>query len=111
MVETPGITRTEVKGCSASFPEIPALEVAYSAYRRSFSDGGDKVPQGIPGGLSSDQVFFMTMCYMTCSLPGAVGPHTVDCNKAVRSSEAFAKTFRCPSGSPMNPKKRCTFFT
>lgn len=93
------------------FPEIPALEVAYAAYRRSFADGGEEMPQGIPGGLSADQVFFMTMCYMTCTLPGAVGTQSVDCNKAVRNSEAFAQAFRCTPGSPMNPKKKCTFFT
>nr|XP_054923084.1 endothelin-converting enzyme 1-like [Dermacentor andersoni] len=93
------------------FPEIPAIEVAYAAYRHSLIDGGDEVPRGIPGGLSGDQVFFMTLCYMTCTLPGAVGPQTVDCNKAVRSSEAFARAFRCPLGSPMNPRRKCTFFT
>ncbi|KAH6931995.1 hypothetical protein HPB50_002429 [Hyalomma asiaticum] len=93
------------------FPEIPALEVAYAAYRRSFADSGEEVPQGIPGGLSADQVFFMTMCYMTCTLPGAVGTQAVDCNKAVRNSEAFAQAFHCTPGSPMNPKKKCTFFT
>ncbi|XP_075539989.1 neprilysin-4-like [Dermacentor variabilis] len=93
------------------FPEIPALEVAYAAYRRSISESDDDSPQGISRNLSGDQVFFMTLCYMTCSLPGAVGPHTVDCNKAVSNSEAFARAFQCPYGSKMNPKKKCTFFT
>ncbi|KAH7955263.1 hypothetical protein HPB51_028140 [Rhipicephalus microplus] len=65
----------------------------------------------IPGELSSDQVFVMTVCYMKCTLPGAVGPQTVGCNRAVSSSEAFVRTFRCPWGSLMNPKKRCTSFT
>ncbi|XP_075539990.1 phosphate-regulating neutral endopeptidase PHEX-like [Dermacentor variabilis] len=93
------------------FPEIPALEVAYAAYRRSISKSDDDSPQGISRNLSGDQVFFMTLCYMTCSLPEAVGPHTVDCNKAVSNSEAFARAFQCPYGSKMNPKKKCTFFT
>ncbi|KAL3201000.1 hypothetical protein MRX96_012836 [Rhipicephalus microplus] len=57
------------------------------------------------------QVFVMTVCYMKCTLPGAVGPQTVGCNRAVSSSEAFVRTFRCPWGSLMNPKKRCTSFT
>ncbi|XP_075539579.1 endothelin-converting enzyme 1-like [Dermacentor variabilis] len=93
------------------FPEIPALEVAYAAYRRSISESDDDSPQGIPRSLSGDQVFFMTLCYMTCSLPEAMGPHTVDCNKAVSNSEAFARAFQCPYGSKMNPKKKCTFFS
>ncbi|XP_065296921.1 endothelin-converting enzyme 1-like isoform X1 [Dermacentor albipictus] len=93
------------------FPEIPALEVAYAAYRRSISESDDDSPQGISRNLSGDQVFFMTLCYMTCSLPGAVAPHMVDCNKAVSNSEAFAQAFQCPYGSKMNPKRKCTFFT
>nr|XP_050028940.1 endothelin-converting enzyme 2-like [Dermacentor andersoni] len=93
------------------FPEIPALEVAYAAYRRSISESDDDSPQGISRNLSGDQVFFMTLCYMTCSLPRAMGPHTVDCNKAVSNSEAFARAFQCPYGSKMNPKKKFTFFS
>ncbi|KAL1474373.1 hypothetical protein MTO96_038028 [Rhipicephalus appendiculatus] len=92
------------------FPEIPALEVTYAAYRQSIRDGDDGRPQAMLRNISGDQVFFMTLCYMTCSRPGAVGPHTVDCNKAVSNSEAFARAFRCPQGSRMNPKKKCTFF-
>ncbi|KAL1484948.1 hypothetical protein MTO96_032274 [Rhipicephalus appendiculatus] len=89
------------------FPEIPALELAYMAYQRAVTDGS---PQGIPGGISGDKVFFMTLCYMMCTLPGAVGPHTVDCNKAVRNSQAFARAFHCPLGSQMNPRQKCAFF-
>ncbi|XP_037286308.2 endothelin-converting enzyme 1 [Rhipicephalus microplus] len=92
------------------FPEIPALEVAYATYRQSISVDDDGRPQAMLRNLSGDQVFFMTLCYMTCSLPGAVGPHTVDCNKAVSNSESFARAFQCPHGSKMNPKKKCTFF-
>ncbi|XP_065296909.1 phosphate-regulating neutral endopeptidase PHEX-like isoform X2 [Dermacentor albipictus] len=100
-----------ITGASASiFPEIPALEVAYAAYRRAVSDRGDEALQGIVGGFSGDQVFFMTLCYMTCTRPDAVGPHTVDCNKAVRSSEAFARAFHCSPESQMNPKMKCKFF-
>ncbi|XP_050028505.1 neprilysin-11-like [Dermacentor andersoni] len=106
-----GDSTRSITGARASiFPEIPALEVAYAAYRRAVSDRGDEALQGIVRGFSGDQVFFMTLCYMTCTRPDAVGPHTVDCNKAVRSSEAFATAFHCPSESQMNPKMKCKFF-
>ncbi|XP_065296923.1 phosphate-regulating neutral endopeptidase PHEX-like isoform X1 [Dermacentor albipictus] len=106
-----GDNTQSITGARASiFPEIPALEVAYAAYRRAVSDRGDEALQGIVGGFSGDQVFFMTLCYMTCTRPDAVGPHTVDCNKAVRSSEAFARAFHCPPESQMNPKMKCKFF-
>ncbi|KAK8779127.1 hypothetical protein V5799_019533 [Amblyomma americanum] len=101
-------TGTESKRRSSIFPEVPALEVAHRAYHHAVR--GDDAPQGIAGNLSGEQVFFMTLCYMTCTLPGAVGPHTVDCNKVVRNSAAFAEAFSCPTGSPMNPEKKCSFF-
>ncbi|XP_037564884.2 endothelin-converting enzyme 1 [Dermacentor silvarum] len=110
-VDDPPTYQTRTGSRTSVFPEIPALEVAYAAYRRSISESEDNSPQDIPRNLSGDQVFFMTLCYMTCSLPGAVGPHTIDCNKAVSNSEAFARAFQCPYGSKMNPKKKCTFFT
>ncbi|XP_054923163.1 endothelin-converting enzyme 1-like [Dermacentor andersoni] len=106
-----GDSTQSTTGARASiFPEIPALEVAYAAYRGAVSGRGDEALQGIVGGFSGDQVFFMTLCYMTCTRPDAVGPHTVDCNKAVRSSEAFARAFHCPPESQMNPKVKCKFF-
>ncbi|XP_075539978.1 phosphate-regulating neutral endopeptidase PHEX-like [Dermacentor variabilis] len=106
-----GDNTQSITGARASiFPEIPALEVAYAAYRSAVSNRGDDGLQGIVGGFSGDQVFFMTLCYMTCTRPDAVGPHTVDCNKAVRSSEAFARAFHCPPESQMNPKMKCKFF-
>ncbi|XP_075739963.1 endothelin-converting enzyme 1-like [Rhipicephalus microplus] len=92
------------------FPEIPALELAYIAYQRAVSDGSDSSPQGIPGAFSGDKVFFMTLCYMMCTLPDAVGPYTADCNKAMRNFEAFARAFHCPVGSQMNPRQKCAFF-
>ncbi|KAL1476812.1 hypothetical protein MTO96_036224 [Rhipicephalus appendiculatus] len=108
-----GIAETDqaaMESRNSIFPEIPALEMAYMAYQRSVRDGSESRPQGIPGGISGDKVFFMTLCYMMCTLPGAVGPHTADCNKAVRNSQAFARAFQCPPGSQMNPREKCAFF-
>ncbi|KAH6933464.1 hypothetical protein HPB50_015247 [Hyalomma asiaticum] len=110
-VDGPHSHQARTDGWNSVFPEIPALEVAYAAYRESIGNGEDDRSQGISRNFSGDQVFFMTLCYMTCSLPGAVGPHMVDCNKAVSNSEAFARVFNCARGSKMNPKKKCTFFT
>ncbi|KAH7955476.1 hypothetical protein HPB52_000926 [Rhipicephalus sanguineus] len=105
-VDVPRGYPTRTGSRASVFPEIPALEVAYAAYRLSITDSEDERRQALIRNISGDQVFFMTLCYMTCSLPGVVGPHTVDCNKAVSSSEAFARAFQCPQGSRMNPKKK-----
>ncbi|XP_077495674.1 endothelin-converting enzyme 2-like [Amblyomma americanum] len=90
---------------SSVFPEIPALEVAYAAYRASVLDAKDDISQRLPAGLSGDQAFFMTLCYMTCSRERGV-----DCNKAVRNFAPFADAFHCARGTAMNPESKCSFF-
>ncbi|XP_077485244.1 endothelin-converting enzyme 1-like [Amblyomma americanum] len=58
------------------------------------------------------QTFFVLMCYLLCV------PHTsenteyaqVTCNEAVKNNADFPAAFECPSGSPMNPARRCNFF-
>ncbi|XP_077558133.1 endothelin-converting enzyme 2-like [Haemaphysalis longicornis] len=97
-------------GNSSLFPEIPALEVAYAAYLDAVQKSGG-APQGVAPGLSGEQVFFATLCYMTCSSTASdQQSRLADCNKAVRNFPAFADAYQCPTGSAMNPKKKCSFF-
>ncbi|KAH7947864.1 hypothetical protein HPB52_016382 [Rhipicephalus sanguineus] len=96
------------EGKDSLFPEIPALEIAYTAFRDEVGD-----PQSamhISEQLNELKVFFMTICYMTCTRSGIYDSLSADCNKLARHSSAFAKAFRCPLGSNMNPKNKCTFF-
>ncbi|KAH9378057.1 hypothetical protein HPB48_022883 [Haemaphysalis longicornis] len=93
---------------SSLFPEIPAIEVTYGAYLDEVRKSGG-APQGIAPDLSGDQVFFSTLCYMTCSTTSERRFRFADCNKAVRNFPAFAQAFQCPSGSAMNPERKCSF--
>ncbi|KAH7936760.1 hypothetical protein HPB49_003903 [Dermacentor silvarum] len=90
------------------FPEIPALEIAYSVYLDASKNAENELQ--ISEDLTETQVFFLTMCYMTCSREGFSNPYSANCNKLVRNSLAFANAFECPLGSKMNPAKKCTFF-
>ncbi|KAK8772386.1 hypothetical protein V5799_024370 [Amblyomma americanum] len=91
------------------FPEIPALEIAYSALKASHLRGHrEHLP--LSPDLSEDAVFFLTICYMTCADKNHPGPLAADCNKIVQNSAAFATAYRCPKGSRMNPDK-CSFFS
>ncbi|KAH7937111.1 hypothetical protein HPB49_007932 [Dermacentor silvarum] len=95
-------------GSETLFPEIPALEIAYAAF---LDDVGDpESATHISKKLNELKVFFMTICHMTCTRSGIIEPFSADCNKLARHSSAFAKAFRCPVGSKMNPRNKCTFF-
>ncbi|KAH7937187.1 hypothetical protein HPB49_008588 [Dermacentor silvarum] len=90
------------------FPEIPAMEIAYSAFLDATKEAEKELP--ISQSFTETQVFFLTVCYMTCSLKGVINPFSANCNKLVRNSLAFANAFACPLGSKMNPLKKCTLF-
>ncbi|XP_077519842.1 endothelin-converting enzyme 2-like [Amblyomma americanum] len=94
------------RGFVSAFPEIPALEVAYSAYLKSLRADS---PIMIASNLPEDKVFFLTLCYMSCSLPSSEHQaSSADCNKAVRGFHAFAAAFSCAEGSGMYPKDTCS---
>nr|XP_054926437.1 neprilysin-2-like [Dermacentor andersoni] len=93
------------EGLPSVFPEIPAMEIAYAAYAKS-----NETRPPIDHALPEDKVFFLTLCYMTCSQRGERNPSAADCNKAVRGSAAFAEAFSCSKGSAMYPEKTCSFF-
>ncbi|XP_077523577.1 neprilysin-like [Amblyomma americanum] len=96
------------EGMKSVFPEIPALEIAYSALKASRLRGDrDHLP--LSPDLTEDVVFFLTICYMTCADKNYPGPQAADCNKVVGNSEAFAEAYGCPKGSRMN-RDKCSFF-
>ncbi|XP_037554919.1 neprilysin-2 [Dermacentor silvarum] len=90
------------------FPEVPALQLAYEAFRRQRQESPASLR--LSGVWSEDQVFFITACFSMCTRNGQVRALTGDCNKAVSNFPAFAQAFRCPSGSPMNPEQKCRYF-
>ncbi|XP_072145587.1 neprilysin-like [Dermacentor andersoni] len=91
------------------FPGVTAFEIAYTAMKHSHVRDSS-LPLALRDDLSEDKVFFMTLCYISCSISGDQHYRNFDCNKVARNSKAFAEAFHCPIGSKMNPQKKCQFF-
>ncbi|KAH6925906.1 hypothetical protein HPB50_011821 [Hyalomma asiaticum] len=88
------------------FPQIPAIEVAYAAFKRHLNEKNMQISKE----LTEEKVFFITACLLSCAKAPQNGPFGSDCNKAVMNFAPFAEAFSCPPGSKMNPAKKCAFF-
>ncbi|CAH8494244.1 unnamed protein product [Dicrocoelium dendriticum] len=93
------------------------IKAAYKAFKKleaKYSDGPI-----LPGlNFTSDQLFFLSFAQLWCvkHLPRSVlntvlfDVHTVDQYRVIgtlTNSEDFARVFKCPVGSYMNPEKKC----
>lgn len=95
---------------SRVFPEVPALEIAYNAFNLSDQRQAQRAT-AISKDFPESKVFFLTLCYMACGLPGIRQPSMADCNKALRGFRPFTEAFACAKGSKMNPANTCEFFS
>ncbi|XP_049526948.1 endothelin-converting enzyme 2-like isoform X2 [Dermacentor silvarum] len=88
------------------FPEVPAMEVAYEAFKRNVNENEAQLAPD----LTEEKVFFITACLPSCAVTPADNLYGGDCNKAVMNFAPFAEAFGCPVGSNMNPATKCTFY-
>ncbi|KAH6926587.1 hypothetical protein HPB50_019828 [Hyalomma asiaticum] len=88
------------------FPEIPAMEIAYAAFKRHMEENNTRLSQE----LTEEKVFFITACLTACSTTPADNLFGGDCNKAVMNFAPFAEAFNCRVGTKMNPASKCTFY-
>ncbi|XP_070391564.1 uncharacterized protein [Dermacentor albipictus] len=87
------------------FPDVPAVEVAFTAFLDGASNG-----LRLSHRFSEPQVFFLTLCHLTCACGHPDNLYGADCNRVVRNFQPFADAFRCAPGSKMNPTNKCRFF-
>ncbi|XP_040450729.1 kell blood group glycoprotein isoform X9 [Falco naumanni] len=93
------------------------LAIAYQAYKNWLKK--HKEEKDLPKiGLSHDQLFYLSFAHAMCGhqdpekLQSSLNtdPHSplpLRVCGSVSNSQDFAKHFYCPSGSPMNPHKKC----
>lgn len=91
------------------FPDVPAVEVAFAAFLDGFST--DSKVLRLSRRFSEPQVFFLTLCHLTCACSRHDNLYGADCNRVVRNFQPFADAFRCAPGSKMNPTDKCRFFS
>ncbi|KAH6938509.1 hypothetical protein HPB50_010174 [Hyalomma asiaticum] len=94
------------------FPEVPALQIAYAAYKAALTSLDDRERNlRVAHQYTEDQMFFLTVCYLMCSQLDKVEPLMGDCNKAVSSFPAFSAAFGCTDDAPMSASsRRCLYF-
>ncbi|XP_074595255.1 neprilysin-2-like [Brevipalpus obovatus] len=94
------------------------LKQAYLAYQKFVLD--TKPEPILPGlTLNQEQLFWVSAANIWCSklrpetlrlrvLSGAHSPAKFRVNGPLSNMKEFAKSFKCPKGSPMNPVKKCS---
>lgn len=95
-----------------------SLEVLYRTFVNSTKDPVD-LPAGPLRGLNDEQLFFVSYANTHCSQDlvqamvdfklGNRSPRRARVNIPVSQMPEFAKAFKCPSNSKMNPNERCYF--
>lgn len=96
------------------------LRAAWVAYQRRVKKDGRGHTLSLPGlqHFTSDQLFFISFAKVWCNniTPFALQyilkadvhvPGYFRILGVLRNSPAFAEAFKCPIGSPMNPKEKC----
>ncbi|CAK9816371.1 Endothelin-converting enzyme 1 [Anthophora quadrimaculata] len=98
------------------------LQAVFRAYKRRERECGKPDP-ALPGleHFTNDQSFFLSFANLWCEVEdreSTIRSAKYDVHSAARlrvigpaaNSQAFAKTFNCPVGSPMNPQNKCNIW-
>ncbi|KAH7955871.1 hypothetical protein HPB52_004679 [Rhipicephalus sanguineus] len=64
--------------------------------------------------MTAEQIFFISRCVQWCEEEPLIGdryaPSRSRCLVPLMNMPQFSAAFACPAGTPMNPRKKCTFW-
>ncbi|XP_049267181.1 neprilysin-like [Rhipicephalus sanguineus] len=96
---------SDVLEAERTFPWLPALDVAYTAYLRFKDEASDLRLEGLRE-YSPAQVFFATFCHGTCRTDSFKRKFSRTCTDATRNFGPFAEAFSCPTNATA---KKCAY--
>ncbi len=97
--------------------DVLGIRLAYDAYKRAIDQGEEEDDEEEKQShFTADQRFFIAYGKAWCgdkknfegSLHGLHAPMRARVVGALRQFPPFARAFRCPTGSAMNPLRRCS---
>ncbi|KAL0269471.1 UNVERIFIED_CONTAM: hypothetical protein PYX00_007186 [Menopon gallinae] len=97
--------------------DISGLQLAYHAWETVIGFENEPALPGIQ--LNARQLFFLNAAQTYCSMLSPADyiflvevdfhtPHPERVNGIMMNSQGFSDAYKCPVGSPMNPKKKCS---
>lgn len=115
-----GIRMNGEKTLSENIADNAGVHRAYDAYQTWVRrrNGGRREKKLVGLDLDANQLFYLAFGQLWCSVETRDDVRwTVDADKhmvhdfrvigSLQNSPAFSETFRCPLGSPMNPRHKC----
>ncbi|KAL1420071.1 hypothetical protein MTO96_024656 [Rhipicephalus appendiculatus] len=96
---------SDVREAEATFPWLPALDVAYTAYLRFRDEGSDLRLKGLSE-YSPAQVFFVTFCHGDCWTDTNKCKFSKACTDAMINFGPLKEAFSCPTNAT---DKKCAY--
>jgi len=104
-------------GIIENIPDHGAVKLAHRVYQKYVAKNGEEKAIGswdMHLGLNPNQLFWLSHAQTWCERPRKLDPTEshmpweMRINYALKNTEEFARDFKCPLNSPMNPEKKCS---
>ncbi|XP_049520702.1 neprilysin-21-like [Dermacentor silvarum] len=96
---------------SENLADLVGTVTAYSAFASLSASHGTLAGLG----MSAERLFFVNHCVKRCHqksrLTARYAPYRSRCIVPLMNMPEFSRAYGCSAGEPMNPRKKCTFWS